>query len=165
MKTFAIALLVVGLLGTALAGSGDRGFGVGLASGAVSGICAKYWVSQKLALDATVGAGYFYWRGLTADAAFAVHDYGFWSSLFNEELPGKWPFYYGGGVSVGVHTWGYNRWNSTVHTGVYVKVGTAFIPDDMPLDFFIEPGLGLYLLPTPYIAGAGKVGVRYWIGE
>ena len=163
MRTMAVAVVVMCLAGAALAGSGEQGFGIGLASGAVSGVCFKAWMSEKMAVDATVGLGYIYWRGPTADIAFAIHDFEFWPRLLKSELPGKWPFYYGAGVSAGVHYWGTHQHSAPVHIGVFAKVGTAFIPNDLPLDFFIEPALGLYLLPAPYIAGAGKVGVRLWL--
>lgn len=151
------------LVAAAMAGTGDKGLGVGLAGGNPSGVCFKAWLGEKLAVDGVLGYRTWGWAGLTVDLSVIHHDFGFWEKMF--DVPSaRLPLYYGVGGIAGYHFYGNPHYPSSfLDAGVYAKIGTAIIFEELPFDIFLEPGIGLFVLPGIHLGGVGKAGVRYWL--
>lgn len=120
--------------------SSDRGkVGVGVVLGAPTGLSIKYWESQRVAYQGSIGG--MFKGGLMIGADYLVHE----NALRNPSLP----FYYGVGLFVGEAGFGgpsYSR--SKLALGVRAAFGVDYVPREFPSDIAIELGPSLLLTPV-----------------
>ena len=127
-------------------------FGAGIILGEPTGLSAKYWLNQELAIDGAAGWSIhddseFYFHG-----DFLVHKF--------DLIPvpeGKLPFYLGGGA--------FARFREGHHDnqlGVRVPIGVSYMFADLPVDIFAEIAPGIDLTPSTRVDFSGGIGIRYW---
>jgi hypothetical protein len=113
-----------------------------------TGISAKYWLSHTSAIDVAAAwqllpKGSFY-----VHADYLYHIYG----LFPVKA-GELPLYLGIGGSATIEA------NPTV--SLRFPVGIEYLFPKIPLDAFLEIGLGVSLYPATQFVGTGGIGIRY----
>jgi len=127
------------------------GLGLGVMLGNPSGLSAKYWMSEQNAiagglawhLGSNSNGGYLFLHG-----DYLIHK----NDLIN--ISGTTiPFYYGGGVGIGV--------GNDFYLGVRIPVGIEYWFMDKKFDAFLELVPGIGLLPGFGIGIGGAIGLRY----
>jgi hypothetical protein len=126
-------------------------FGIGLMIGEPTGLSAKYFLNDTLALDAAAGAS------LHDNSDFYVHS----DLLFHkfDLIPvsrGHLPVYIGGGVFARF------RDRPDDQFGVRVPIGVSYMFEQAPVDIFMEIAPGVDLSPSVRADITGGVGVRFW---
>ena len=133
--------------------SGSAGkLGLGLTVGEPTGLTAKYWLNDTLALDGAVG-----WS--THDHTdLYVHSDVLWHNF--DLIPvsrGSMPVYFGVGGLVRFRD--DNRDNDV---GVRLPVGVSYMFDNAPVDVFAEIAPVIDVAPSVRGEITGGVGIRYW---
>jgi hypothetical protein len=127
-------------------------FGLGIMLGEPTGLSAKYWLNDTLAIDGAAGWSFY------EDSEFYLH-----SDLLVHKFDlipvpkGKLPFYVGGGAFV--------RFRDEHHdneAGVRVPVGLEYLFENAPVDIFVEFAPGIELTPTTRADFSGGIGIRFW---
>lgn len=125
-------------------GSSQR-LGIGLQSGAVSGLSLKYFMTQGTALQ--IGLGGSPW-GIGLNLEYLVHPV-----VLTQGGALTVPLYLG--VGVGMGDWKHGYWgqgDGVANLNVHVPLGIAFQFSPLPIDIFlqVEPGMNLvsYITPT-----------------
>lgn len=127
-------------------------FGAGIILGEPSGVSAKYFLNDTLAIDGAAGWSLhedsdFYFQG---DLLFHKFD-------LIHVSKGQMPVYIGGGAFV--------RFRDERHdneAGIRVPVGISYMFEDAPIDIFAEIAPGLDLTPSTRADFTGGVGIRFW---
>ena len=128
----------------------DR-LGIGLILGEPTGLSAKYFFTEKFALDGAVGWSFHRETDvhLHADALWHTHD------LFDTS-EGRGSLYYG----VGGRTKFRHRAEDRV--GVRAPVGVSFKFDRAPVDLFVEVAPVLDFAPATRGSLTAGIGARFW---
>ena len=143
----------------------STGFGAGIMVGEPTGVSVKGWISGDRAI-----AGGLAWS-LRGASYFSVHaDYLFHNMELIKLNKGRLPLYYGPGVRLRSWTsdryWDRGRWNdydgSRARLGVRFPVGLDYLPENSPVDVFLEIVPALDLLPSTSFDVGAAIGVRYW---
>ena len=126
----------------------DSGLGLGMIIGEPTGLSAKMWTTETIALDAGVawsfvGAGYL-----------RVHSDILWHNYTLDVDKGRLPIYYGIGAKLLLA--------SELGLGIRVPVGLAYLFESAPVDLFAELVPGLDLLPGTGFGIDAAIGVRYF---
>jgi hypothetical protein len=133
----------------------ERGsFGLGAMLGEPIGGTAKYWFSDKMAVDGGVGYAFEDQGGcqIHGDALFHKFD------LLRADA-GDLPVYFGVGGRVKFVDHGDN------HAGIRVPVGLSYLMRQQRLEFYVEVAPILDVAPTTTLEWNGGVGIRYYFGR
>jgi hypothetical protein len=137
----------------------EQGFGVGLVVGEPTGLTGKMWLSRE---DALVGATAWsydtpYDKSYNKNAVHYLHvDYIRHLRGKLKVQSGKMPLYFGAGVRmVSINN------NDTI-LGVRVPLGIVYIPESLPIDFFLEVVPIMNLVPETRLESDIAVGVRFF---
>ena len=127
----------------------DTGLGIGIILGEPTGLSAKLWTSQEMALDAGMawsfsGIGYL-----------RVHADLLWHREVFEVGRGRLPIYYGVGAKLLLA--------SDLGMGIRIPFGIAYYLEKAPIDLFIELVPGLDLLPGTAFDIDLAIGARYFL--
>ncbi len=123
--------------------------GAGIILGEPTGICAKLWLGDTMAVDAA-----FAWS-LFKNTAFLIHaDY-----LFHLMNPFEIPK---GDIAIYVGVGGRVNFGNVFKLGVRIPLGITYIFEKVPLDIFLEINPILDLIPTTSFDGGGSIGVRFY---
>ncbi len=148
----AVLLLTVGF--QARGASSDRGkLGFGVVLGAPTGFSMKYWETQRVAYQGSIGG---MWNGgLTIGGDYLIHE-----RVFRNQ---EFPFYYGPGVFLGSAGLGgpdYSR--SKLAIGVRCAFGVDFTPREYPFDVSCELAPALLLTPNVGVGVQLSVAFRFY---
>jgi hypothetical protein len=144
------ALLLAPKFSWAEKGSGDQGYGIML--GNPSGLSAKFWFSNQIAIDGALGVD----RGeLDAHVTFLYHDH---SLLQQWNIPEPtntdMSLYVGAGPRF--------LFADNDEFGIRFPVGVTFFPRSTPWEFFAELAPVLRLTPDTGFNGDFGIGARYY---
>ena len=143
----------------------SSGFGAGIIVGEPTGISLKGWISSDRAI-----AGGLAWS-LRGASYISVHaDYLFHNMNLIKLNKGRLPLYFGPGVRLrswtGDQYWDHGRWNDydggRARLGVRFPVGLDYLPENSPVDVFLEIAPALDLFPSTSFDIGAAIGVRYW---
>lgn len=150
MKKLVLIIFLLTALFSVQSFSQSKGFGLGIILGEPTGISAKYWTSSTTAFD--FGLGYSFERHsrlhLHSDYLFHV------KNLFqtNENIQ----LYYGPGARLKLVDDGDSR------LGFRFDVGLVWIPQNAPIDVFVEIAPLLDIIPETDFSFNGGIGVRFF---
>lgn len=135
-------------------GSSERGkLGIGVVLGAPTGFSVKYWQSQRVAYQGSIGG--VYKGGLMIGADYLVHE----NALRNRDLP----FYYGGGIFVGNAGFGGPEYtHGSFALGVRAAFGVDYLFPGHPFDFSVELGPALLLTPVVGMGLELSIALRFY---
>lgn len=119
---------------------------VGLTLGEPTGICAKYWLTNRYAFDA--GAGWSSTKKLL-DIYLDYQYHYFWSGFFGGELP----VYMGGGAMVEL--------SGDFYLGVRLPLGAEYLFEGPRIVLFAQVAPAVKIIPKPDFFVAGGLGIRY----
>ncbi len=123
-------------------------FGAGIIIGEPTGLCAKLFIAEILAIDLAVS-----WSFL--DAAFHIHSDFLFHLIDPFDLAvGDIDFYIGGGGLV--------KFGRAFKIGIRVPFGVAYVFESIPLDIFLEIAPILELIPATAPSIGGGIGIRYY---
>ncbi len=127
----------------------NKTFGIGVILGEPTGISAKLWLGEVMAIDFAAA-----WSFVNS-TAFQLHaDYLFHLMELIKVSKGKLPLYFGVG--------GRMKFGDKVKAGVRIPVGLAYMFANVPLDLFVEVVPMLNLVPATGFDIGGGIGVRYF---
>ena len=146
MKKFFTLLAVVMLAATSLQAKAKQEIG-GIVGG-LDGISYKYWLGDKLALQADLAVGMT--AAPVSVPGWGTYTVGFWdftlnpNALYHFDLPENFKVYTGGGVNLGM-LGGFGSSGIEGKFGINAVGGVAFHFDDVPLvlAFDFRPGYGM----------------------
>jgi hypothetical protein len=127
-------------------------FGAGIVLGEPTGLSAKYWLNDTLAIDGAAGWSYYEHTDFYLHSDLLLHNF--------DLIPvpkGKLPVYLGGGAYVRFR--GDHRDNQA---GIRVPVGLDYLFENAPVDVFVEFAPGIELTPSTRANFSGGIGIRYW---
>lgn len=126
-------------------------FGIGLLLGEPTGISAKYFFSDTLAVDGAVGWSF------DDETDLDLHGDVLWHKFDLFSVPkGRLPLYVGVGVRVSF------RDHADDRVGVRVPVGVSYLFDELPLDVFVEVAPVLDFSPSTRGSVNAGIGARWW---
>ena len=130
----------------------EKDLGVGVILGDPSGFSAKYWTSEKNAID--LGVGYSF---IGVGSGLSIHfDYLYHiNDLIKSE--NRVPVYYGFGVR-----FRFPQGEPNIF-GARGVVGVLWYPENYPVDLFVEFAPSFRLLPNSAIDFGFGIGGRYYI--
>lgn len=178
-KTLLLALMLV-----SIATSAGRSFGVGVVVGEPTALSAKLWTSRTTAFDFGLGwgmgwgynryencwdqyyydrhrnycddRGYYYnddrygYRGVHVHMDYLMHNFDLIRS--SQRLP----LYYGPGINM-------NFWNQGgAQVGVRGVLGLAWLPQNAPMDVFLEVAPVVQIVPGTWLDINGGLGARFY---
>lgn len=126
--------------------------GVGAELGAPIGINAKYWLTDRWAVDGAFGLSPYSHAVVEIRADFLVHNFNLVTLS-----SGRLPLYYGGGIL--------GRFRNDGHSslgGFRFPIGASYMFDDRPFDVFAEIAPEAIFVPFARACIDGTVGFRYW---
>jgi hypothetical protein len=135
-----------------LAGDYAGKFGAGIIIGEPTGLSAKYFLNDKLAVDGAVGWSFDDHTDVYVHGDLLYHKF----DLINVSK-GRVAVYFGGGVLC--------RFRDDDHdneVGVRVPVGISYMFENAPVDIFAEIAPGIDLSPSTRGDITGGIGIRYW---
>ncbi|MFP4642944.1 MAG: hypothetical protein ACLFM0_01170 [Spirochaetales bacterium] len=162
IRAFTVLILIFGGLATASAQEENAGealadperFSLGIIVGRPTGLSAKAWLGEVVAVDAAAA-----WN-------FEQNRYHFHSDYLQhffdvfDVAPDRAPMYIGVGGNFRVD--GREPGDSAqFRSGARVPIGVSFLPDDLPLDAFAEAVPGIRLLPNTEFEFWAGIGARY----
>lgn len=120
---------------------------MGIVIGSPTGICGKYWIDRRHAVDGVLAIP-------KEDDVYLHGDY-LWHdfSAFPKPEQGSLPLYYGVGGVVSVD-----------RAGVRGVIGISYIFEGYPFDLFIELAPVLKIAPGAGLFLTGGLGGRYYFG-
>lgn len=134
--------------------SSDRGkVGIGVVLGAPTGFSLKYWESQRIAYQGSIGG--MFKGGLMIGADYLVHE----NALRYQSVP----FYYGAGLFIGDAGFGgpdYPR--SRLALGVRAAFGLDYLAREYPFDIALELGPSLLLTPVVGMGVELSIAFRFY---
>ena len=127
-------------------------FGVGFQLGAPIGVTAKYWLTDKYAVDGAFGWSPYDHSPVEMHADFLYNDF----NCLNPSS-GRMPIYFGGGLLGRFRNDGRDSLG-----GFRFPFGVSYMFDDKPFDIFAE--LAPEIIFVPFARGGidGAVGFHYW---
>lgn len=125
-----------------------KNLGIGIILGQPTGISAKLWLGQTSAIDVAAA-----WQFLPAGTLYVHADYLYEIYGVIPVKTGQLPLYVGVGGSATIEP------NPTI--GLRVPFGIEYLFPKVPLDAFLEIGLGVSLYPATQFVGTGGIGIRY----
>lgn len=133
-------------------GGGDNTvniIGAGIILGEPSGLTAKVWLEQGLALDAAVAWSF------QGDSSLYIHSNALYHFRVLDTTGGNFLTpYVGGGVAF--------RFQDDLNIGLRIPVGISWLLDAAPVEIFAEIAPGVGIVPeTDFELGAG-IGARYY---
>jgi hypothetical protein len=143
-----VVLFVTGLFAMNISAQAD-GFGLGVILGEPTGLSAKYWLTEKTAVDGGVAWSMYDQGALHVHADFLMHSF----NLIHVSK-GKLPLYFGLGARL--------KLSDDTQLGVRIPFGLAYLVDGAPLDIFLEIVPILDLIPATSFNMNGAVGIRYF---
>jgi hypothetical protein len=148
-KRSVIALILLAAVAAA-ASAEERGqFGLGAVFGEPTGITAKQFLSEDVALDLTV-----YWSFVENDTFYLHFDYlEHADTLFSLEVEGL-RFYAGIGGMV--------QLSANPKFGARIPFGITYFIPDLPVEIFLEVGPLIHLYPEITPSGTAGLGLRYY---
>lgn len=126
--------------------------GVGVMVGEPTGLTAKYWLNDTLALDGAAGWSFHPHSDFYLQSDVLWHDF--------DLIPvpqGRLPLYFGVG--------GLLRFRDQQHdnqVGIRAPVGLSYMFDRLPVDIFVEVAPAIDVAPSVRAELTGGVGIRYW---
>jgi hypothetical protein len=149
-----IALTALCTIVLAAAPAAGRQLGLGFILGEPTGLSAKAWLGNTMAVDAAAA-----WSFL-GDAALHVHADALYHNFGLLPVPaGELPFYIGVGGRVKLAS----NANNNVRLGVRVPVGLEYVFEQVPLGAFIEVVPLMDIVPATRFNFNGAVGIRYYL--
>ncbi len=154
MKRLFVLILLLAAAVPVRAGSPDRGrLGIGVVLGAPTGFSMKYWESQRIAYQGSIGG--MFNGGLMIGGDYLIHERVF----RNQEVP----FYYGPGIFLGDAGFGGPDYaHNRLALGVRCAFGVDFVPRQYPFDISAELGPALLLTPTVGVGVQLSVAFRFY---
>jgi hypothetical protein len=154
MKRIIATILVLASVLSVGRASSDKGrLGIGVVLGAPTGFSAKYWQSQRVAYQGSIGG--MFKGGLMMGVDYLVHE----KALPNPDLP----FYYGAGMFIGDAGFGgptYSRGSFAL--GIRGAFGVDYLVPNHPFDIAIELGPALLLTPAIGMGLELSVAIRFY---
>lgn len=154
MKKQLVLILLLVLASSVAYASDEKGkLGVGVVLGAPTGLSVKYWESERIAYQGTLGG--MVKGGLMIGADYLIHTKALRDPLF--------PFYYGGGVFIGDAGFGgpdYSRGRFAL--GVRAAFGVDYLVPASPFDIAVELGPSLLLTPVVGMGIELSVAFRFY---
>lgn len=160
-----ILIIAMLLCSVSLFAQGPKGrdFGFGVTLGEPTGVSLKFWLNNENALALSLGSSYFGELRLGAD--YLWHFDAFNSSAVK--------MYAGPGAVLGFgdgNGWVYKkdddkffvRNNDDFGFGARAVVGLNIIPKRSPIEFFLELGVMVGLIPNVGTNGEAAVGIRFY---
>jgi hypothetical protein len=141
-------LLISGIFAMNVFAQGD-GFGVGIILGEPTGLSAKFWLTDKTAVDGAIAWSMWNESAIHIHADFLVHSF----NLINVSQ-GQLPIYFGIGPRIKL---AHDPW-----FGVRIPIGLDYLFGSAPLDVFFELVPILDLVPGTYFHFNGAIGIRYF---
>jgi hypothetical protein len=154
MKQVIVVVLALAFAISPALSSSDRGkVGIGIVLGAPSGFSVKYWESQRVAYQGSIG-GMFH-GGLMIGGDYLVHE----NALRYQQVP----FYYGAGIFLGDAGFGGPDYSQgKLALGIRAAFGLNYVPREYPFDVAIELGPSLLLTPTVGMGVLLSVAFRFY---
>lgn len=166
MKKIILFTLLIVLFSISLNAQGPRGkdFGFGIILGDPTGLTGKFWIDRENAVAFSVGNSYFGSLRLTGD--YLWHFDAFKSKVLS--------LYAGPGLVLGIGEnsgWVYNHkgkeyWyyekDNNFRAGVRGVFGLNIIPKNTPLEFFVELGVLVGVVPAFGSSAEGAIGIRFY---
>jgi len=143
-----IFLIATALILSAMVLAQDKGIGLGIIIGEPTGLSAKLWTSEKIALDAGVAWSF------TQNGYIRVHTDILWHKTVIDVETGKLPLYYGVGAKLLL--------SSELGFGIRIPVGLSYQFESIPVDLFVELVPGFDLLPGSRLDLDAALGARYF---
>ncbi|HUX51491.1 MAG TPA: hypothetical protein VMW73_11880 [Spirochaetia bacterium] len=140
---FLVSLLIPGTLWAR-----PQTAGIGIILGQPTGLSLKFWLDKTSAIDVAAA-----WSFLPSGALYAHADYLYHFYNLFPIKEGALPLYVGVGGSVTIMA------NPTI--GIRIPVGIDYLFHNLPLDAFLEVGLGVSVFPATQVLGTGGIGIRY----
>ncbi|NLG19637.1 MAG: hypothetical protein GX556_20140 [Fibrobacter sp.] len=119
---------------------------VGVILGEPSGLSAKYWFTEKSAVNAAAGWSF---REFSLDLSADYHYHYFWPEID----PGQLPVFFGLGATLQIAD------NSFL--GVRIPVGVEYLFEGPPLSAFVEIVPEMTVIPETNWTLAGGLGLRF----
>ncbi|MCX6160669.1 MAG: DUF3996 domain-containing protein [Ignavibacteriae bacterium] len=148
MRKTLLAILI--LLTVSLSANAQGKFGIGIMLGEPSGLSGKIFISKKSAIDAGIGISF-------ADdyQALQIHtDYLQHIAMSSYNLP----LYYGIGAKLKFA----NDDHPETRFGIRLPVGISWMPDNVPVDLFLEIVPLLDISPSARFKLNGSIGARFY---
>ena len=156
MKNGLVVAIVVVCICTSVAAAAPGLIGWGIMVGEPSGLSAKLWLGNHVALDGGLGYAYlWHGRGVQLHGDLLLHT----GSLLPSPV-GFLPLYAGAGIHVRLA----NGVNNPREVGLRVPFGAEYVLPIIPLGFFFELAPILDFAPGTAFNSNAAVGVRYYIG-
>lgn len=155
---FSLLLALVFSASARAAGTPGSGFGLGVIVGSPTGVSAKYYLGEQMAIDAALGGAFLNRRGIHFHMDWLFHPL----VLVSDEAF-TLPVYVGLGGRLLQHS--QDNDHSDLHIGARVPGGISFDFKTIPIDVFVEVALVIDIIrdhdgfTTDLNAGAG---VRYY---
>ena len=154
LTALAIASICIGV-----ASARPQGFGLGLMGGNPSGLSAKVWTSDRVALDAGLGYSLWYGRALHFHGDVLWHT----NSLLQSSDDGFLPLYIGVGARVVMAD---NNDYPDMRIGLRVPFGLEYVFNSVPIGLFVEvvPTFDVTGVPSShgFFGPSGSAGFRYY---
>jgi hypothetical protein len=144
-------------------GPRNKDFGFGIILGDPTGLTGKFWIDRENAVALSLGHSYF--GALRISGDYLWHFDAFKSKVVS--------LYAGPGVVVGIGESGgwiykkkgdyyYVRKDSEIGVGVRGIFGLNIIPKNTPLEFFLEIGALVGVIPNFGSSAEGAIGIRFY---
>ncbi len=144
-------------------GPRNKDFGFGIILGDPTGLTGKFWIDRENAVALSLGNSYF--GALRISGDYLWHFDAFKSKVVS--------LYAGPGVVVGIGESGgwiykkkgdyyYVRKDSEIGVGVRGIFGLNIIPKNTPLEFFLEIGALVGVIPNFGSSAEGAIGIRFY---
>ncbi len=148
MKAVLVVLAIVMLSGGVARGQ-EKGFGLGVILGDPTGVSAKYWLSQRNAIDGALAWSF------RRSGFFHVHADYLWH--FPDAIHSSERFvpYVGPGVRLGAG-------KGKGVFGIRIAAGMAYLPHGAPLDIFAELAPVVDLAPSTEASCNIGLGIRFF---
>jgi len=127
----------------------DNGFGIGIIIGEPTGLTAKYWITDKTAVDGGLAWSLINEGALHVHADFLIHSF----NLIHVSK-GQLPLYLGLGARIKLAS--DTRFGARIPLGINYHFGSA------PLDVFFEVVPILDLIPATDFDINAAIGMRYF---
>ncbi|HCA78721.1 MAG TPA: hypothetical protein DEP53_03200 [Bacteroidetes bacterium] len=154
MKRIVTLVVALASLWSCVYGSSERKkLGIGVVLGAPTGFSVKYWQSQRVAYQGSIGG--MYKGGLMIGADYLVHE----NALKNPDLP----FYYGAGLFIGNAGFGGPEFTrGSFALGVRGAFGLDYLVPGHPFDISVELGPALLLTPVVGMGIELSIALRFY---
>ena len=143
-------LVMLGVMLISFTANAEKGeFDLGIAVGSPSGFIAKYWTSERTAID-IFGEWSFNSNEYKAHADVLYHDF---DKIKMDDL--RIAFYYGGGLRVTITD------NGDDEFGLRIPFGLDYFFSDFPADIFGELAPSVNVYPSTNVGLDVMIGIRY----